>query len=110
MKKKEVTRRLSPTKDVLRALFARSGNQCAFPDCEHELIDEDDNFVGQVCHIEAAAEGGERFNPNMTNEERRQASNLLLLCYKHHVKSNDTVKFTKEVLITIKQNQIVASF
>jgi hypothetical protein len=37
-------------------------------------------FIGQLCHIEAAEEGGQRFNERMTNEERRAFENLLLLC------------------------------
>ena len=41
-------------------------------------------FVGEVCHIEAAAEGGPRFNPGMANEDRRRANNLILLCHEHH--------------------------
>ena len=45
-------------------------------------------FIGQVCHIEAADEGGERFNPSMTPKERRQLSNLLLMCYPHQLAMN----------------------
>jgi hypothetical protein len=37
-------------------------------------------FVGVAAHICAAAEGGPRFDPRMTPEERRSASNGLFLC------------------------------
>lgn len=100
-KMKETPKRLAPTAETLRALFAKSGNQCAFSDCKHPLIDEDNNFVAQVCHIEDALPGG-RFNENMTNEERRGYNNLILFCYRHHVKTNDTEKYLVSKLLEIK--------
>lgn len=103
-KSNDKIKRLPPTKDVLRALFARSGNRCAFPGCDHPLIDERDKFVAQICHIEAAAEGGERFNPNQTNEERRGYQNLVLFCYQHHVTTNDVTEFTVAKLREIKNS------
>lgn len=69
---------------TLRALFARSGNRCAFPHCNQHLIDTDNLFVGQICHIEAASAGGPRYRASQPDEERDSAANLLLLCYPHH--------------------------
>lgn len=94
--------RLFPTIQVLRALFAKSGNTCAFPACSHPLVDENNLFIAQVCHIEAAEPGGERYNPSQTDEERRSYSNLVLLCYRHHVVTNDTRAYTGERLRQIK--------
>ena len=100
--------RLSPKSDAIRALFARSGNRCAFPGCTSPLINERNEFIAQVCHIEAAEEGGERFNPNQTDEERRQYANLIILCYPHHVETNDVVTYTgrrlQEIKITHEKN------
>ncbi len=96
--------RLSPTTDTLRALFAKSGNQCAFPNCDHSLISEKNKFIAQVCHIEAANQGGERYNENSTDEERRGFDNLLILCYAHHVETNDTAEYTVEKLKEMKFN------
>ena len=93
--------RLSPKYDVLRALFARSGNQCAFPGCTQALINSRNQFIGQLCHIEAASPGGQRYNPDQTDEERRAYDNLLLLCYPHHVESNDVDEYP-----VVKLNQI----
>lgn len=98
---KETPKRLAPTTETLRALFARSGNQCAFPDCDHPLIDEDNNFVAQVCHIEDALPGG-RFNEDMNNEQRRSYSNLVLFCYRHHIQTNNVEKFPVPKLHEIK--------
>ena len=81
--------RAAPRTDVLRALFARSGNRCCFPGCTSVLVNERNLFIGQVCHIEAAEAAGERFNPEQSDDERRSYENLLLLCYPHHVETND---------------------
>jgi hypothetical protein len=66
------------------------------------MMDIEGNFVGQVCHIEGAEEGGERFNPEMSNEDRRSAANLMLMCYPHHVVTNDVTTYTVEKLRKIK--------
>lgn len=58
-------------------LYLKSGNQRAFPGGYNAMVDDNGNFIGQICHIEAAEAGGERFNPNMTNEERRSFDNLM---------------------------------
>ena len=72
-------KRLTPKSETLRELFLKSGNQCAFPDCDARMIDKEGNFIGQLCHIEAAEDGGPRFNANMSNEERRAYENLMLI-------------------------------
>lgn len=89
----EIPKRLTPLASALRELFLKSGNLCAFPDCHHIMMDAAGTFVGQVCHIEAAEIGGERFNPAMTNEDRRAVRNLMLMCYDDHVRTNDTAAF-----------------
>ena len=99
----EDVKRLAPKQEVLRELYIKSGNQCAFPECHNVLVDEKGNFVGEVCHIEAAMPGGERFNPNMTNEERRSYDNLLLMCHHHHVVTDDVKEYTVERLKKIKK-------
>lgn len=97
----EAPKRLAPTSDALRFLFAHSGNQCAFPDCGRSLIDKHGNYVGQICHIEGVK--GERFNPAMTNEQRRAADNLVLMCYDHHVETNDESAWTVERMRELKR-------
>ena len=63
--------RLTPKTNTLKALFAKSGNQCAFPGCDHPMINKKNQFIGQVCHIESALPGGERFNKESNDEFRR---------------------------------------
>lgn len=89
----ETRKRLAPTLTTLRRLFALSGNVCAFHnrgyECDHILIDGKGRFVAEVCHIEAPAPGGERFNSQQTNEQCRSFENLLLFCHRHHVVTDD---------------------
>jgi hypothetical protein len=98
----EVPKRLEPTKSTVRRLFAFSGNRCAFDPCEHELIDDAGNFVAEICHIRGALPAGERFDPSMSNEERRAPENLLLMCHRHHVVTNDVGIYPVEAMERIK--------
>lgn len=95
--------RIAPTRETLIALFAKSGNVCTFPGCTHELVTSRNIFVGQVCHIEAANPGGQRFNPNSTDEQRRSFENLFLLCYRHHKETDDVGTYDTNALRAIKR-------
>jgi hypothetical protein len=95
--------RVAPKTDVLRALFARSGNQCAFPDCTQSLINDKNKFIAQVCHVEAASEGGERFNPKGNDDHRRSYENLLIMCYPHHIETDDVREYPVDRLLQIKR-------
>jgi hypothetical protein len=92
-----------PRNEHVRAVLARSGNQCAFASCAHPIINEHNQFVAQLCHIEGAAQGGPRYNARMTEEERRSDKNLLLLCYRHHVETNDPVRFPVNAMREMKR-------
>lgn len=98
----EVVKRLAPKPETLRELFLKSGNLCAFAGCGALMMNAKGVFIGQLCHIEAAEEGGERFNPAMTNEDRRKTSNLMLMCYPHHQETNDVKTFTVAKLRKMK--------
>jgi tetratricopeptide (TPR) repeat protein len=103
MTEKGKPQRLSPTKETLNRLFALSGNICAFPGCNHEIFDEDFELVAQVCHIESALPEGERFNEDSNNEDRRKLENLMAMCLKHHVKTNNVTAYTTEKLREMKR-------
>lgn len=99
-----MVKRLTPKNKVLLQLYAKSGNVCAFPSCTHPIINADGLNVAQICHIEAAEEGGPRFNPNQTNEDRRKSENLLIMCYPHHKETDDVQKYPVEKMREIKRN------
>ncbi|HFG6814738.1 hypothetical protein U2E65_06420 [Acinetobacter baumannii] len=98
--------RLQPKPSILRRLYSLSGNLCAFNHrgvvCNNLLFDLGGQFIGQVCHIEAANKKGQRFNPSMTNEERRDFENLILLCSNHHIITNDVNEYSVNVLKNMK--------
>lgn len=98
----ETPKRLAPTSQVIRRLFLLSGNQCAFPGCEHPIISPDGTYVGEICHIHSAEKGGERFDENQTNEDRRAFENLLLLCHAHHVETDNVKIYTPAKMAEIK--------
>ncbi|WP_052635329.1 hypothetical protein [Pseudomonas sp. GM80] len=98
----EKVKRLQPLGSVLRELYLKSGNECAFPECEKRIMAANGDFIGQLCHIEAAEEGGQRFNVNGSNAQRRTFQNLLLMCYEHHVVTNDTSIYDVAAMRKIK--------
>jgi len=87
---------------TLRALFAKSGNVCAYPGCTHELVNAKSKFVAEVCHIAAVEPGGERYNPVQTDEQRRSFENLIILCHKHHVETDEVEEFPVEKMRELK--------
>ncbi len=89
---------------TLKRLFALSGNECAFPTCTKVLVNRKNALDSNICHIEAASEGGERYNPDMTDKERADYPNLILLCPQHHADTNDVDIYTVESLKTMKKN------
>jgi hypothetical protein len=89
---------------TLKRLFALSGNECAFPGCTNRLINDRNAKNSNICHIEAAKEGGQRFNPNMTDKQRADYENLILLCIQHHDETNDVATFTVDKLKAMKKS------
>ncbi|HEY6803760.1 MAG TPA: hypothetical protein VI306_09295 [Pyrinomonadaceae bacterium] len=48
------------TDPTLKKLFALSGNQCAFPECEAPIVDAASGIiVGEICHIKARSPKGQ---------------------------------------------------
>lgn len=93
---------------TIRRLDTLSNNECANPECFNKLIARDGHtIVSKICHIEAASKNGPRFNPNMTDDERRHFDNLILLCDECHSiidnKENE-LKYTVEKLKEWKRN------
>lgn len=80
----EAPKRLNPKKNTLRELYLLSGNQCAYGGCAEPILTAEGTLHGDVAHIRGALPQSARFDPTMTNERRRAADNLLLLCKLHH--------------------------
>lgn len=90
------------TDKTLKRLFGLSGNQCAFPGCDKELVNRNNAKESNICHIEAANEGGERYRKNMTDKERADYDNLILLCVQHHEDTDDVAEYTVKILKDMK--------
>jgi hypothetical protein len=91
------------TQLTIKKLFALSGNLCAFPGCNERLVNDKNALDSCICHIAAANPGGERYNPNMTNEERADYNNLIILCPQHHAETNNVEKYTVAVMKEMKK-------
>jgi hypothetical protein len=104
----------APRESSVRKLFALSSNRCAFPECQTAIVDRrTGTILGEVCHIRAQKEGGPRFSPGQTSEERHSLQNLVLMCGVHHkiIDSDENVSvYTVERLLEIKaQHEASAS-
>lgn len=91
---------MTVTQATKKQLFGASGNQCAFPNCNVELVDRDEEIViGVIAHIHGKSPNGPRYDPDMTDEERDGFSNLMVLCPTHHARvDKNPEKYTAEKL------------
>jgi hypothetical protein len=98
------TARKAPSSKTLRQLYVLSGNLCANPDCKTVLINANGTLVADVCHIKAEKPSGPRFDPKLSEEERRAAANLILLCNTcHSLVDREPQKYTVKVLTKWKR-------
>lgn len=73
-----------PTVKTIKRLFAKSNNQCAFPDCMAPIVENDGTVTGEMCHIKASSPGGPRYDSKQSEKERHDYDNLILMCSRHH--------------------------
>lgn len=90
---------------TIKRLYALSGNQCAFSNCLISFVNwESDTNFSNICHIEAAEPGGQRYDTNSNDDYRRSYENLILLCANHHIETNNINKYSVSVLKEMKRN------
>lgn len=92
------------TDKTIKRLFGLSGNQCAFPGCTKSLVNINNAKDANICHIAAANEDGERYDPDMQDAQRADYENLILLCVQHHDETNNEEIYTVEVLKEMRKN------
>jgi hypothetical protein len=93
------------SEQVLRLLYAHSGNKCAFPECHLPIFEDNGVLTGECCHIKARSVCGPRYDPNQTDEERNGVENLILLCSRHHkIIDTKVSEYPVEALQRIKAN------
>ncbi|MGI5268662.1 hypothetical protein ACQEUU_05890 [Nonomuraea sp. CA-218870] len=77
------------TQGTKSGLAHLSGGLCYYPGCPEPIIREADGkyyVTGFICHIKAAYPNGPRYDKNMTDDQRRDIRNLILLCQPHHLR------------------------
>lgn len=92
-----------PLLSTVKALFAKSKNRCAFPECESPLVENTGTVTGEICHIRAEKSRGPRYDKNFPGERRNSAENLILMCGRHHkVIDTEARTYKTEILLRIK--------
>ena len=77
----------SPNANTRIKLFAHSGGYCQNPNCNIPLFPEQaekDSHFAEMAHIFAATDGGPRTFEELSEEERGEYANLILLCANCH--------------------------
>ena len=91
--------RKTPSAYTYKLLYTRSGNVCAYPDCNHPIFNDSGLYVAELCHIKAANKGGARYDETQTDGERSAFENLLFMCHRHHKETDDETHFSFESLV-----------
>lgn len=82
------------------ALYAKSGNRCAYPGCNQILIDDINN--SNICHIISEKPNGPRHDPNYIDYDNEE--NLILLCRNHHNEVDTNVEeYSVDILHVMKE-------
>jgi hypothetical protein len=94
---------------VKRVLAQRVGYICSNPNCRSATSGPHSDIrksivVGEAAHITAASEGGPRYNPNLTREQRASPENGIWLCARcASLVDRDEVVYPAELLVEWKR-------
>src|SRR5262249_11665964 len=97
------------SQSTISKIARRVGYLCSKPECRKLTIGpkpSSDGWIniGIAAHITAAAPGGPRFDPSLSDAERKHPSNGLLLCADHAALiDRDPQHYTVELLRKWKQ-------
>lgn len=87
---------------IIKKLYANSGNICAYPGCNVNLIENINQ--SQICHIISEKQNGPRHIENYNNGDYDVEENLILLCLNHHKLIDTNVsEYPIEVLRNMKK-------
>ena len=89
----------------IKPLWGKSSGRCSI--CKVNLVQStkkgNEYQIGEMAHIEGEKPGSARYNANMTDEERNNYQNRILLCPTHHtIIDKDESEYTVEKLRQIK--------
>jgi hypothetical protein len=97
-------KRLPPTKETVMELFNKSGNRCTLYPCTNPLIDHKGRLRAQIISIISNEEEQYNYSPNLSNENRINIGNLMILCYDHFFDMKIKEKFSLKELMSKKQH------
>ena len=109
MAKKKNNNRDDFSQTVVKHLGNRVNHICSNPDCQVVTVGpkatpEKASVIGKAAHITAAAEGGPRYDANLTPAQRSGIDNGIWLCANCHDKVDaDPVRYPAELLRAWKQ-------
>lgn len=88
---------------TIKSLYGRSGNRCAFPGCDYQIITDVGQVRGRICHIKGLRPGSARYDAAQTDKQRNAYENLVLMCANHHDSIDaQEADYTVEVLLEMK--------
>lgn len=96
------------TQQTKNILCKRVGGKCSNPNCMRETQGPHSDMhkgisIGQAAHITAASQGGPRYDPDLTSEQRKDISNGIWLCEScAKMIDNDEKQYPVELLKTWK--------
>jgi hypothetical protein len=91
----------------IKLLWGKSSGQCAIcgVDLTKENKEKESFLIGEMAHIEGEKSGSARYNAKMTDDQRADYSNLILLCPNHHTEVDKNVNdYPVEKLKKIKRD------
>lgn len=99
---------------VVKVLWSRALNQCAFPACRQSLTEDAEdtttgetliNPIGEQAHIRSYKTNGPRYDPDYPNSKLHSYENLILLCPTHHeiIDANNGAAYTAADLISMRE-------
>jgi len=97
-------KRLPPTRETVMELFNKSGNCCTLYPCTNPLIDHKGRLRAQIISIISNEEEQDNYSPNLSNENRINIGNLMILCYEHFFDVKIKEKFSLRELMSKKQH------
>ncbi len=85
-------------------LYINCGGKCCHPDCSNHLT-QNSTLIGEAAHICGERPTAKRYDPNLTEEQRNSASNLIALCPTCHilVDKGEESDYPKELLLEWKK-------
>jgi HNH endonuclease len=95
---------------TIKLLWGNAAGRCAFPDCGALLSFPESgkiapHTIGEMAHIRGDKPGSNRHDPGLSDADRNDYANLILLCPTHHTvidKPENVGTYTVNMLLNIK--------